>query len=325
MPHKFNASRRDKIPKQKHSVTNWAEYNRVLRQRGDVTFWISEGALGLWSAPRRTTRGGQRRYSDLALELCLTLGMVFHQPLRQTQGLMRSIAALLGVEIAVPDFSTLSRRGNGLVLSERQRLDSRAPIHLVVDSTGLKTFGEGEWLEEKHKTKRKRRSWRKLHLGLDLVSGEIVCADLTKDNVGDTTALPGLMDQVDGPVDLFLADGAYDGEPTSDLLAARFGSMVEVTIPPPKNAILSPNAAKDPTERDCHIAEIATNGRMAWQKANGYNQRSRGETLMGRWKAIIGPKLKARTFENQRTEAQIGVRVLNRMTELGRPSFQRTA
>ena len=325
MPHKFNADRRDKIPKQKHSVTNWAEYNQVLRQRGDVTFWISEEALERWSAPRRTTRGGQRRYSDLAIELCLTLGMVFHQPLRQTQGLMRSIAALLGVEIAVPDFSTLSRRGNGLVLSEKQRSSSHTPIHLVVDSTGLKIFGEGEWHEEKHKTKRKRRSWRKLHLGLDLVSGEIVCADLTKDDVGDPTALPGLLDQIDGPVDLFVADGAYDGEPTSDLLAARFGSMIEVTIPPPRNATLSPNAAMDPTARDCHIAEIASHGRLAWQKTSGYNKRSRGETLMGRWKAVIGPKLKARSFENQKTEVKIGVHVLNRMTGLGRPRFERTA
>ncbi|MEO9778949.1 MAG: transposase [Sedimentitalea sp.] len=114
----------------------------------------------------------------------------------------------------------------------------------------MKVCGEGEWPEQKHKTKRKRRSWRKLHVGLDLVSGVIVCSDLTKDDVGDPTALTALLDQVDGPVDLFLADGAYDGEPTSDLLAARFGSTIEVTIPPPKNAILSPNAAEDPTARD---------------------------------------------------------------------------
>ncbi|SFF22093.1 Transposase DDE domain-containing protein [Sulfitobacter brevis] len=192
-------------------------------------------------------------------------------------------------------------------------------------STGLKIFGEGEWLEKRHKTKRKRRSWRKLHLGLDLVSGEIVCSDLTKDDVGDPTALPGLLDQIDGPVDRFLADGAYDGKPTSDLLTARFGSLIELTIPPPKNALLSLNAAKDPTVRDRHIADIAARGRMAWQKATGYNQRSRGETLMGRWKAVIGPKLKAHTFENQKTEARIGVRVLNQMTALGRPSFERTA
>lgn len=124
MPYKFNAARRDKIPKQKHRVSNWSEYNEGLRQRGDLTVWISEDALELWSAPRRTTRGDQPRYSDLAIELCLTLGMVFRQPLRQSQGLMRSIAGLLGINIAVPDFSTLSRRGRGLVLQTRQRADS---------------------------------------------------------------------------------------------------------------------------------------------------------------------------------------------------------
>lgn len=325
MPHKFNADRRDKIPKQRHRVTNWSEYNEGLRRRGDLTVWISEEALALWSAPRRTTRGGQPHYSDLAIEMCLTLGLVFKQPLRQTQGLMRSIARLLGIEIAVPDFSTLSRRGNGLTLCTKPAPRSDKPVQLIMDSTGLKIFGEGEWLEQKHKTKRKRRSWRKLHLGLDLVSGEIVCSDLTTDDIGDPTALPALLDQVAGPVSHFLADGAYDGDPTSDLLAARFGSLIEVTIPPPKNAILNPEAAEDPTARDCHIAEISARGRMAWQKATGYNQRSRGETLMGRWKAVIGPRLKARNFKNQKTEAKIGVRVLNRMTGLGRPSFERTA
>ena len=188
----------------------------------------------------------------------------------------------------------------------------------------LRLPGE-KWLEEKHKTKRKRRAWRKLHLGLDLISGEIVCSDLTTDDIGDPTALPDLLDQVAGPVDLFLADGAYDGKPTSDLLAARFGSTIEVTIPPSKNAVLSADVAQNPSIRDRHIADIRAHGRMAWQKSSGYNQRSRGETQMGRWKTVIGPKLKARTFENQKTEAKIGVCVLNRMTELGRPHFERTA
>lgn len=175
MPNKFNADRRDKIPKQRHRVTNWAEYNEGLRRRGYLTVWISEDALALWSAPRRTTRGGQLHYSDLAIELCLTLGLVFKQPLRQTQGLMRSIARL-GVGIAVPDFPTRSRRSNGLTLRPKPKSKSDKPLQLVVDSTGLKIFGEGDWLEQKHKTKRKRRSWRKLHLGLDLFSGEIVCS-----------------------------------------------------------------------------------------------------------------------------------------------------
>ena len=223
----------------------------------------------------------------------------------------------------MPDFSTLSRRGNALTLRPKPKSKSDKPVQLVVDSTGLKIFGAGEWLEKKHKTKRKRRSWRKLHLGLDLVSGEIVCSDLTNDDVGDPTALPDLLDQVDGPVPHFLADGAYDGEPTSDLLGARFGSLIK--IPPPRNAILSPNAAHNPTARDRAIAQIKARGRIAWQKTSGYNQRSRGEAQMGRWKGIIGPKLMARGFENQKTEAKIGVRVLNRMTGLGRPGLEVTA
>jgi hypothetical protein len=182
-----------------------------------------------------------------------------------------------------------------------------------------------KWLEQKHKTKRKRRSWRKLHLGLDLVSSQIFCSELTPDDVGDPTALPSLLDQIDGRVDLFLADGAYDGEPTCAALTERFGLAIKVAVPPRKNAVLSPDAAPNPSIRDHHIADIAAHGRLAWQKASGYNQRSRGETLMGRWKAVIGPKLKARGFENQKTEAKIGVQILNRMTELGRPNFERTA
>ncbi|SFF19437.1 Transposase DDE domain-containing protein [Sulfitobacter brevis] len=256
----------------------WSDYNESLRKRGDLTVWISDAALGFWSAPPRTTRGGQRRYSDLAIELCLTLGVVFKQPLRQTQGFMRSIARLLGVEIAVPGFSTLSRRSNGLILRPSPRANSQAAIHLTVDSTGLKIFGEGEWLEEKHKNMAKRKSWRKLHLGLDLVSGEIICSNLTTDDVGDATALPDLIDQIDGPVDLFLADGAYDGSSTRDLLVKRFGATLEVAIPPPKNAIFSSNMAEEPTPRDYQIAHIKTNGRLAWQKASGYNRRSRIET-----------------------------------------------
>ena len=143
--------------------------------------------------------------------------------------------------------------------------------------------------------------------------------------MGDPTALPGLLDQINNPVDLFLADGAYGGQPTFDLLTARFGSAIEVTIPPPINAILSPNAADTPTARDHHITEIASHGRIAWQKTSRYNKRSRGETLMGRWKTVIGPKLKACSFGNQKTEVKIGVHVLNRMTGLGRPRFERTA
>jgi hypothetical protein len=322
MPHKFNATFRHKFAKKRYRVTNWAEYNESLRRRGDLTVWFTAEALKLWAAARRMSRGGQPKYSNLAITICLTLGVVYKQPLRQTQGLMRGIVRLMGLDISVPDFSTLSRRGRGLSLPAQLRTGRTEPVHLVVDSTGLKIFGEGEWQQDKYRTRAKRKSWRKLHLGLDLANGEIICADLILDDVGDPTALPGLLDQVDAPVSQFLADGAYDGAPTTNLLNALFGDPVEIIIPPPKNAIPSPQSAHDPSQRDHHIAAIQTHGRLAWQFSSGYNQRSRGETQMGRWKGVIGPKLKARDFENQKTEVRIGVSILNKMTELGRAEFE---
>lgn len=326
MPYKYNDANRSKFSKAKYRVTNWAAYNESLRRCGDLTVWISQDALAQWSAPRRKSPGGQPKYSDLAITLCLSLRTVYGQALRQTQGLMGSIAKLMGVEIAIPDFTTLSRRGKGLTLpTVQRRVTNRDPIHLVIDSTGLKIFGEGEWLENKHKIKMKRKRWRKLHLGLDLVSGEIVSCDLTTDDIGDPTALPDLLDQVEGTVARFIADGAYDGAPTRELLKTRLGEIAEVIIPPPKNAVQSQQSAQGPTIRDRHIAEIEAKGRFAWQKSTGYNQRSRVESQMNRWKVVIGPKLKARRFANQQTEAKIGGRVLNKMTELGRPKFERTA
>ena len=145
MPHKFKAARRHKFDKAQYRVINWAEYNESLRQRGNLTIWVSDEAQSMWSAPRRTSRGGQRRYSDLAIETCLTLRMAYRLGLRQTQGLMGSIGTLMGLDIRVPDYSTLSRRANGLSIAQVMRQAGSVPVHLVVDSTGLKIFGEGEW------------------------------------------------------------------------------------------------------------------------------------------------------------------------------------
>lgn len=160
-------------------------------------------------------------------------------------------------------------------------------------------------------------------MGLDLVAGDIICSDLTLDEVGDPLALPSLLDQIGGPVDQFLADGAYDSGPTRDLLRARFGAGADIIIPPPRNAVPSPHAGTGPTDRDRHIADIQVRGRIAWQRTTGYTRRSRGETQMGRWKRVIGATLSARRLASQKTEAKIGVRILNRMTDLGRPQFER--
>ncbi|KZL24339.1 IS5 family transposase [Pseudovibrio sp. WM33] len=322
MPFKHNASRRDKFTKAEYRINNWPEYNESLRRRGDVTVWVADDVAKAWFAPHSKGRGRPLKFSGLAIETCLQVRLVFGLALRQCQGFVRSLFGLMQLDLPIPDFSTLSRRTGSLKLTKHRSTSKEEPVHLVVDSTGLKIFGAGEWQETKHGTKIKRRTWRKLHLGMDLNTGEILCAELTQDSVGDPTALPGLLDQIDDPVVKFLGDGAYDGEPTRQELAERFDG-VEVIIPPPKTAVPSSLIASDPTPRDREIASIRTNGKMAWQKQTGYGQRARGETLMGRFKQVIGNKLKSHSFDSQRTEAKVGIAVLNKMTSLARPTFER--
>src|SRR5271163_4124627 len=173
MPFKANAAGRHHIPRQRQRVTNWPEYDAALRRRGSLTVWVTDEAIAAWQAEPRTTRGGQPRYSQLAIATALTLRTVFRLGLRQTEGLIGSVSGLLGLDLAIPDHSTLSRRAETLAVAGPP--PSAEPVHLLVDSTGLKLSGAGEWLVEKHGTSR-RRSWRKLHIGVDADTGRIVAA-----------------------------------------------------------------------------------------------------------------------------------------------------
>src|SRR3954465_6579215 len=197
MPFKANADRRHRIPKQRRRITNWAEYDAVLRQRGSLTVWFTEAAIAAWYAEPRTTPGSQPHYSSLAIATGLTLKAVFRLALRQTEGLIGSILRLLGLDLPVPDHSTLSRRAETLEVPRPR--SSAEPLHLLVDSTGVKLCGAGEWLAEKHAT-RKRRSWRKLHIGMAADTGRIVAAVLADKDADDGAQVGPLLDQVDGPI-----------------------------------------------------------------------------------------------------------------------------
>jgi hypothetical protein len=304
MPHKFHAGRRDKFPKAKYAVTNWSDYNEALRRRGDVTIWLEDGAAGKWFAPKRKGRGGQPKYSDFAI---------------QTQGFVRSLLGLMGVELPVPDFSTLSRRSIGLSVVD-DRPQSSGSITLIVDSTCLKIHRGSGWRETKHGTGKTRKSWRKLHIGYDPNSGEIVASLLTTDHVGDETALPELIAVIENKVAHVLADGANDCAGVSNCLTEAFGTDVEITIPPPMTAVLGLSDG-----RDAHIEHIAEHGRMAWQAATGYNDRALVEAQIGRCKFVIGSELNAREMNRQITENQIATKTLNCMTRLGRAVFKRAA
>jgi hypothetical protein len=323
LPFKLNQDRRHHIPKQKHKVANWAEYDAALRQRGSLTVWFTEAAVAAWEAEPRTTPGGQPHYSDLAITTALTLKAVFRLALRQTEGLIGSIIGLLGLDLSVPDHTTLSRRAETLEVPRPRSGRNAEPVHLLVDSTGLKLCGPGEWLVEKHGTKA-RRSWRKLHIGRDADTGQIVAATLTTHDVDDGSQVGPLLDQVDGPIASFTGDGAYDQDGVYASVAESHPAAA-VIVPPRSTAVPSATAETAPTQRDRHLQLIAERGRRGWQMASGYTKRARAEATIGRYKRVIGDGLRSHTDERRATEMDVAVQVLNRMLELGRPTYVRIA
>jgi hypothetical protein len=316
MPHKHNADRRHHIPKMLFKVRNWPAYEAGLRRRGSLTLWIEDAALEGWQTMGPS---GQARYTGTAIQTSLMLRAAFKLPLRQIEGLMTSVLSLMGLTISAPDHTTLSRRAVTLPVIQATSVP-HGPLHILIDSTGLQVYGAGQWLEAKHGAK-SRRKWRKLHLAIDAASGLIVAQTLTDQDVDDPSQVGSLLDQMDNPNVQVTADGAYDGAPTYQTIA-QHGDGIEVVIPPRATAI--PSGELDtPTQRDRHLAMIAEQGRLAWQAATGYGQRSLVETTMGRYKTLIGPRLRARGFAGQQTEAAIGVAVLNRMLVAGRPDSVR--
>jgi Transposase DDE domain len=317
MPFKANRDRRHHIPKQRHKLTNWAEYDAGLRARGSLTVWFSEEAVEGWRAEARTGRGGQPTYSNLAIATALTRRAVFRLALRQTEGLIGSILALLGLDLAVPDHSPLSRRAETLEVP-RPKV-GEAPVHLLVDSTGLRLCGPGGWLEEKHGSKR-RRAWKVLHLGTDADTGQIVTSLLTSRDADDGSQVGPLLDRVDGSVTSFTGDGAYDRDDVYAAVAARHPDAA-IIVPPRSSAVPSGTAETAPTRRDVHLRCIAERGRMGWQRASGYNWRALVEADVSRWKRIIGDGLRSQTDRRQATEVAIAADVLDRMLDLGRPEY----
>ena len=318
VPFQTNAAQRHRILRQRHRITNSAAYDAVLRKRGSLIVWFTDAAIAAWKAEPRTTRGGQTRYSALAITTALTLWAVFRLALRQTEGLIGSVLALLGLDLAVPDHSTLSRRAETFEI-EWPRPGS-GPVHLLVDSTGLKLCGSGEWLLEKHGT-RPRRSWRKLHVGMDADTGRIVAATLTTSNVDDASQVGTLLDQA-GPLASFTADGAYDQDGVYGEVARR-SPDTPVIVPPRSGAVPSDTAGTTPTQRDRHLQMISEHGRRRWQKASGYHWRALIEADISRFKCVIGNALCSHTDRRRGTEIALAISALNRTLELGPPEYIR--
>ncbi len=302
--------------KTKYRVANWASYDRALVRRGDVTVWVSPAAIATWEPAGVGTRGGQRKYSDLAIETALTLRLLFHLPLRQTEGFLTALFGLMGLDLPTPDHTTLSRRGQHLDLTLR-RIPTGEGTHLIIDSTGLSIVGEGEWAAAKH-GRRGKRGWKKLHVGVDR-SGVIVAQALTDAQADDATTGITLVDAVEGALVSVTGDAAYDTVAFYDAAGARSANVV---VPPIKTSSVSRRRPRS-SARDRTITTVKKIGRRRWKKVSGYLRQARVENAFFRYKSIIGDAVRARSPGGQAAEALLACNVLNQMTDLGRPQSYR--
>ena len=306
-----------------YRVKNWSEYDKALVERGSITFWLSDDFEKAWMHAGEKQRGSQFDYSEQAILVMLTVKEVFHLSNRGVEGYVRSLFRMMKINLRVPDHSTLSKRGKKLKVKLPKKTSQN--LNIVMDSTGLKIYGEGEWKVRMHGVS-KRRTWLKLHIGTNPEDGEIQAALLTQNNVSDDQAVKSLLEQIEQTIDTFGADGAYDKRKVYDSLNAH-SPDVNILIPPRKNARIwkHGNTKAERLKRDENLRSIRKNGRKEWKKNSGYHKRSLVETTMYRLKTIFGGELSARLLETQTTQALIRCAALNRMSHLGMPQSCKVA
>jgi len=297
----------------KYKTTNWSAYNDSLKRRGSLSIWFDPEMV--WVPPPSGKRGRRQSFSDTAIQACLTLKVLFGMPLRQTTGFVQSLLRLVGLDWDVPDYSTLCRRQKTLNVSLPYR-GGTGPLNLLIDSTGIKSEGEGEWNARKHGGP-KRRISRKIHIGIDEETLEIRAVEVTTSNVGDAPILPELLNQIpaDQSIGSVTADGAYDTRKCHDAIAARNAHAV---IPPRKNAKPWKPTSAGAVTRNEVVRASRYLGKALWRRWSGYHRRSRVETKMNCVK-LLGQSLMSRDFDRQVAEIQLRIAVLNRYTALGIP------
>ena len=316
----------------KYKVSNWSEYNKSLVNRGKITLWVPDDIHEHWHAKASSKPGRPATYSDVAMELCFTLKCAYRLPYRAAQGLVESLFSLGRVKLKVPCYTQVCRRANKLEHLFKKFSSHTGPIDIVLDSTGLKVYGEGEWKVRQHGIS-KRRTWTKLHIGMDPLSGEVVCMTLTDNKTVDHYVVEEMLQQVENPIERCFGDGAYDRKSCYEACHAR---GIDLITPPACNAVVQSYDAASPAlkPRDAAIERIAEltqhlgDGELArkqWKYESDYHSRSVVETMMFRFKTLCGEKLFSRSAASQQQEVAIKISILNKLTSLGMPVFSRVS
>src|SRR5512143_763068 len=296
-----------------YRIRNWSQYNDALVRRGSLTLWVDQDTLQAWRYQGPNQHGAQFEYSDTAIQYLLTL--------RAAEGFARSLFDLMHLDLPVSDYTTLCRRAATVPITLPKK--ATGPLHLVLDSTGLKVYGEGEWKVRQHGYS-KRRTWLKLHLAVDPQTHEIQAAMVTDPGVTDAETVPALLEQVENPLESTAGDGAYDRQVVYDALESRSARAV---VPPRRDAKVKRhgNSSGPRLARDENLRRIRRVGRKAWKEESGYHERSLAETAMFRMKTIFGDGMASRSPAQQATEAGVRCRALNIMTHQGMPQSERIA
>lgn len=320
IPRKQYAKERGRS-KKTYKIRNWKEYNQALVNRGKVTLWLSDETQTNWNNTEKTHKpGAPLQYSDVAIVTCLTFKSFFHLPLRATEGFVISLFESMGLDLTVPDFSTLSIRAGALSIDINTKIDIKhtdQAIDIVVDSSGAKVYGEGEWKVKKHGASC-RRTWRKFHLAIDPKDKKIKAAEMTGNDVSDGEMIDSLLNQVANPITRVFGDGAYDKWACYDVLNQR---GITAIIPPQKNAKIWQHGNRRGLRhaRDENLRRIRIIGKKAWKEEIEYHTRSIAENGMFRYKTVFGERLWARNYRNQQTEVLVKCKILNQFTDLGMP------
>ena len=298
-----------------YRVRNWKTYNEALKQRGSLEFWVSDVVRAQWYATPMGTPGAPTIYSAVAIEAALTIRRLFHLPLRQTEGFVTSLFHQMNLKLSAPNYTTLSRRGRFLLVKLPKRKQKKTIV--VIDSSGVKVYGEGEWKVRQHGVG-KRRKWKKIHIGID-ADGEIRMGKVTDATTSDASVTESLLSQEAATITAAFMDGAYDKRQVYDACKKR--NIPRIAIPPRHDAkIWQHGNTKAPVHpRDANLRHIRQRGRAHWKAASGYHQRSLVENTMFRYKTILGDKVMSREDSCQRTELELGFSILNRMFQLGMP------
>jgi hypothetical protein len=303
--------------KKTYRVRNWSQYNKALIERGSITFWINKKVAENWYEPenQKKERGRQKLYSSLAIETCLTLRVLFKLPLRSIEGLVKSLFELIGFKTKAPCYTQICRRQEELEVKLKHGIKGK--IHVVVDGTGLKIFGEGEWKVRQHGYT-KHRMWRKLHIGIDVETQQIVMMELTDNKVGENKKFSSLLEQYGEGYTKIGGDKGYDSYDCHEEVG-KYGAVSAINIQDKAKERKKREEGVPPLIRDEIIRRIEEIGKTGWKEEVGYHLRSLVETAFYRYKTIFGAQMRARKLENQKTETTICCNILNLFTRLGMP------